>query len=112
MALRFNSIDIFYDELKRKLALKNTLILDLKNILMFYRTEPHLIEFLISNIQNGDDIVKENSLISVYLLLNDFQTNCNISSEEQQMLENLIIMSKLNLTLNDIFKKVEEESYE
>lgn len=108
MSIRINSSDIFYDELKRKLAKKNTLVLELREFLFYHRNDPKLLDFLIANLSNDDKTVKRNSMVSIYIMVSNFDNNYQLSIKEEELLIKYINKYQVDESLEEIIAIAKE----
>ncbi len=109
MSIKINSLEVYYEELKKKLSRKNMLILDLKKLLFFHRHDKELSDFLIQCIYDENEVVRENAIICVYLLLIDFGNDNQIYPEEEQILKELLAKANINLSYQDLVMRVNKE---
>lgn len=109
MSIKVSGVDVFYDELKRKLIDKNTLLLDLKQYLYFNRHDPQLVDYLIKKLNENDVIIKTNSLISIYILLADFNTTNKLDEHEQELFNNLVVNANIGVDAATLINYIHEE---
>lgn len=109
MSIRISGVDIYYDELKKRLEDKNTLLLDLKNYLYFNRLDPKLTDYLIDQLQDEDQVVRVHSLISIYILLKDFSVATKLSAKEEELFKTLVKQAKVDTNYETITSYVNKE---
>lgn len=108
MSIKINSADIFYDELKRKLEKKNTLILELREFLFYHRQDPKLLDFLIINLENNDQVVKRNSMVAIYIMVSNFDNDYQLSLQDEELLIKFINKYNVKTPLGEIIEIAKE----
>lgn len=112
MAIKINSMSFIFEDLKKKLEQKNTLILDIKAYLMFHRYDEQLSDFLLENLTTKDEILKRNSLIGLYIILIDFDEKNKIKDQDKIILNNLIDKYNIKISLVEIEDELNKIAHE
>ena len=98
MSIRLRSKDIYYKKLKDLLSKKDIKKIKLKEILDDFRNDPNLFDYLLENLEYGDDIIKKNSMIMIYLILEEKE----ITDKEETLINKLINKYEIKITIEEL----------
>ena len=98
MSIRVKSKDIYYKKLKDLLAKKDIKKIKLREILSDFRDDPNLFDYLLENLEYGDDVIKKNSIIMIYLILEEKE----ITSKEENLINKLIEKYKIKISIDEL----------